>query len=222
MKKKSKAASQTFLNLSPEKQRAITRELVREFAVNGYKKASINTIVKNLGIAKGSLYQYFRNKEAMFYFVFEQFTQLVKESVRQGVAEDNAGNFFIQVKMVMAAALSFVDRYPEYFQIYLKVLSEDDVPRREKLLAQVRLFSRDYFGPLSLEARERGELRDDVSPALLVLIIDGIIDRLLQGYVQPWLDNGLELQKMNGRERDSRLDEIISILKNGLGANKPR
>ena len=211
------AASPTFRNLPEQKRQAISRELVREFAANGYKKASINTIVGNLGIAKGSLYQYFRNKEAMFYFVFEQFTRLVKESVRQGAAEQGSGDFFHQVRQVMAAALSFVDRYPDYFQIYLRILFENDVPNREKLLARVRLFSREYFGPLCREAGKRKELRNDVSPEMMIFILDGVIDRLLRDYVEPaGNDRGLELKKMSRGQRDEKLNEIITILKDGF------
>lgn len=216
MKKKTTAASLTFCNLPRLKQQAIIQEMVREFAANGYKKASINTIVRNLGIAKGSLYQYFQNKEKMFYFVFEQFTRLVKERVKEGVGEDDDGDFFLQVRKVMETALSFVDHYPEYFQIYLKVLFEQDVPHREELLAQVRLFSRDYFGPLCREAGKQGRLRNDVSPAMLIFILDGIIDRLLQGYVQPSLDCGLGLGNMDTDEKNIRLDEIISVLREGF------
>ncbi len=216
MKIKTTVASSTFCNLARQKQQAIVKEMVREFAAQGYKKASINTIVKNLGIAKGSLYQYFKNKETMFYFVFEQFIRLVKDSIKQGVSLDDKADFFVQVRKVMETALNFVDRYPDYFQIYLQILFEHDVPRRRELLAQVRLFSRDYFGPLCLAAREQGRIRDDVSPAMLIFVLDGIIDRLLQDYVRPLVDSSLELQKMGLKERTGGIDEIIQILRDGF------
>ncbi|MCD6389831.1 MAG: TetR/AcrR family transcriptional regulator [Desulfobulbaceae bacterium] len=216
MKKKSLSANATFNNLPLEKQEAIIHETVREFAANGYQKASLNTIVKNLGIAKGSLYQYFRNKEAIFYFVFEEFTHRVKQTVKDGTGQERSADFFDRVKQVMLAAITFVDRYPDYFQIYLKVLFEHDVPRREELLGRVRLFSREYFGPLCEEAREKGVIRRDIPVATLIFLLDAFFDRFLQGYVQPYLDGGLGMAKMSRKELTVKIDEMIEVLRGGF------
>ena len=216
MKKKSSSANPTFNNLPLEKQEAIIHEAVREFAANGYQKASLNTIVKNLGIAKGSLYQYFRNKEALFCFVFEEFTHCVKHTVKDGIGQERSADFFDRVKLVMLAAITFVDRYPDYFQIYLKVLFEHDVPRREELLARVRLFSREYFGPLCEEAREKSVIRRDIPVATLIFLLDAFLDRFLQGYVQPYLDGGLGMAKMSRKELMVKIDEMIEVLRDGF------
>ena len=47
----------TFLNLPDAKRKAITEAAVDEFAAYPYEQASINRIVANSGIAKGSFYQ---------------------------------------------------------------------------------------------------------------------------------------------------------------------
>ncbi|MBU4263691.1 MAG: TetR/AcrR family transcriptional regulator [Proteobacteria bacterium] len=52
-------ARNTFSNLLLEKQGKIVSAAVNEFARQGYRKASINTIVRDASIAKESLYQYF-------------------------------------------------------------------------------------------------------------------------------------------------------------------
>jgi len=216
MKKLFISANPTFNNLPLEKREAIIQELVREFSANGYQKASLNTIVKNLGIAKGSLYQYFRNKEAIFCFVFEEFTRLVKQTVKETIEQGGKGDFFERIKQVMLAALTFVDRYPDYFQIYLKVLFEHDVPHREELLTRVRLFSREYFGPLCEQAREQGLVRRDVAPEMLIFLLDACLDRFLQAYVYSYLDGGLGLEKMSRRKMTVRVDEMINLLRDGF------
>ena len=40
-----------------------------EFADQGYQAASLNRMVAQAGIAKGSLYQYFPNKEGIFAYL---------------------------------------------------------------------------------------------------------------------------------------------------------
>mgnify|MGYP001367152296 CR=1 FL=1 len=62
----------TFLNLRPEKRADFTDAALFEFALNDYQNASITNMVKVLGIAKGSVYQYFENKKDLY--EFDKFT----------------------------------------------------------------------------------------------------------------------------------------------------
>ncbi len=56
----------TFFNLPEEKRKKIVNAAVDEFAEYGFEAASINRIVANSGIAKGSFYQYFKDKQDVF------------------------------------------------------------------------------------------------------------------------------------------------------------
>ncbi|MFZ5773149.1 MAG: TetR/AcrR family transcriptional regulator [Thermodesulfobacteriota bacterium] len=267
MEKIRQSARTTFSNLPPEKQEKIVAAAVREFARHGYRKASINTIVREAGIAKGSLYQYFRNKEVLFVFIFERFTLLVKKAVaeqgssnvararegesataeqgRSSVARAREGesataeqgrssavrardgqgmegttgpepDFFSQVGRVLLAGMAFIDQYPEYFQIYLRVLFEEEIPMREKLLAQVRLFSREYFGPLCEAGQKSGAIRRDIPPAVVIFVLDAALDRFLQGYAQGTLIRELALGQGNGEELLARVEMILQVLREGL------
>lgn len=55
-----------FDNLDDEKQQRIIDAAGEEFAEKGYEGASINRIIKQAGISKGSLYYYFEDKADLF------------------------------------------------------------------------------------------------------------------------------------------------------------
>lgn len=207
---------QTFVNLPREKRENVVRAAITEFAEHGYQRASLNNIVKRLGISKGSLYQYFDNKEALFLHVFDHFTQQVKQHVKASVSTTGHDDFFDVARQVLLAGISFIDNHPEYFQVYLKVLFERDVPRREELVARVRLFSLEYFGPLADRAVGKGILRGDISAHEVVFILDAMLDRFLQGYAQPYLDGGLALAEMSVERLHDEIDSIVAVLRTGL------
>jgi len=213
---------QTFANLPLEKQEKILRAAVCEFAENGYQRASINSIVGKLNIAKGSLYQYFANKEALFLHVFDHFTRQVKEEVKSAGADVGENDFFAVAAKVLRAGISFIDRHPEYFQIYLRVLFEPEIPRRDQLVAMVRLFSMEYFGPLAEAAVANGLLRGDIGSRKAVFILDALLDRFLQGYAQPYLDGGLGLAGMSAGRLDAEIASMVAVLRSGLGAQDLR
>ncbi len=67
---------QTFFNLPQEKRDTIINAAVDEFAEYGLVNASTNRIVKNSGIAKGSFYQYFEDKEDVFKYLLSMIEQM--------------------------------------------------------------------------------------------------------------------------------------------------
>lgn len=221
MDKKLQSPKQTFTNLPLDKRLKIEAALVREFAANGYQKASLNTVVKELGIAKGSLYQYFNNKEAIFLYVFELFTQLVKSMVQgQGRVETNSAGMELwgAVRRTLLAGITFVETYPDFYQLYLNVLFEHDVPHRESLISKVRLFSLEYFGPLVARGQALGELSMIPVP-MAVFLIDAVLDRFLQGYACPYLDGGMGLSLKDKPLLIAEVDILIDTIRDGLRGN---
>lgn len=57
----------TFYNLSDEKQRRIIDAARCEFLAHPFEKSSINRILEDAKVPKGSFYQYFDGKEDLFY-----------------------------------------------------------------------------------------------------------------------------------------------------------
>lgn len=64
----------TFNNLIEDKKRTIFDAAVQEFSKHCFSKASINQIVKTAGIPRGSFYQYFKDKEDIYLYMFAEMT----------------------------------------------------------------------------------------------------------------------------------------------------
>jgi TetR/AcrR family transcriptional regulator len=203
----------TFRNLQADKQRRITVAAVHEFAEYGFKQASVNRIVKETGIAKGSLYQYFAGKEALYLHVFTDFIELVKQTVKNSETPDD-DEVFSRIRFVIKAGMQFIRTHPEYFRLYSRLLSEEESPYRSELLAQVRFFPIEYFEPLIRKGQDDGAIRTDVSIELIVFMIDAVLDRFLltvssgQGNESICRDNSGESEKV--------IDQIIRLLEGGM------
>jgi len=193
----------TFNNLPAEKRELILREAVREFADCGFRQASVNRIVERTGIAKGSLYQYFANKEGLFLYVFGRFAELIKETVRGAGADGD--DFFTSLARVMRAGEAFVASHPDYFRLYLKLAGDDDIPHRAQLLGMLRLFPAEYFAPLLEAGQAAGMIRKDVGLETMIFLIEGVIERYLNG-----------LAGSNGVAGEVLVPELLTLLKSGL------
>ena len=55
-----------YKNLAVERKEAILRAAAHEFAEKGYERASLNRMIKEAGLSKGTFYYYFEDKADLF------------------------------------------------------------------------------------------------------------------------------------------------------------
>ena len=58
----------TFYKLNEAKKKRVIDATLEEFALSGYEKTSLDTIIRAAGISKGGLYEYIESKESLFQF----------------------------------------------------------------------------------------------------------------------------------------------------------
>ena len=59
---------------------------MKEFGEHGYSTGSLNTIAREAGIAKGSLFQYFNDKLEFFAFVCDEASRRIREEMERRMA----------------------------------------------------------------------------------------------------------------------------------------
>jgi AcrR family transcriptional regulator len=62
----------TFFNLSEPKRKTMMEAAEKEFSRAPLFEASISNIIKTAGIPRGSFYQYFENKEDLYFYLLEE------------------------------------------------------------------------------------------------------------------------------------------------------
>ncbi|SVC41317.1 uncharacterized protein METZ01_LOCUS294171, partial [marine metagenome] len=72
-----------FKQLAEEKQSRIVNACISEFAENDYETASMNTVVNQAGISKGSLFNYFQSKSILYNHIYELALREVKTYLRK-------------------------------------------------------------------------------------------------------------------------------------------
>ena len=129
---------------------------VEEFSRHGFRQASVNRMVESIGIAKGSLFQYFGSKEVLCTVIFNYAVELVRQSLRQVKKDCREKDFFGRIKESLLAGIRFIQRHPRVYRIYLKMIFQEDFPLRAEFLQQVHLFSAEYLQPVVEAGIERG------------------------------------------------------------------
>lgn len=71
-----------------EKKRLIMETALSLFAEKGYHETSIQEIAERIGIAKGSVYSFFRSKEEILFTIFDHYHQMMYELARDTLADN--------------------------------------------------------------------------------------------------------------------------------------
>jgi len=94
-----------------EKQNRILNAAIKEFAENGYERASTNQIVKNAGIGKGMLFYYFKNKEELYYYLVEYCLDFIVKELLQRI-DTKERDFIERLKQVSQIKAEYYLKYP--------------------------------------------------------------------------------------------------------------
>ncbi|MEG0078371.1 MULTISPECIES: TetR/AcrR family transcriptional regulator [Enterococcus] len=78
---------ETFFHLTKEKQQRIMKAAKKEFSRVPLGDASIAQIIKDAGIPRGSFYQYFEDKEDLYYYYFQSMRRDSQQELNNAMKE---------------------------------------------------------------------------------------------------------------------------------------
>ncbi len=157
---------QTFYNLPMKKQDTIINAALEAFANDAYNKVTVDRIVNQAGIPKGSFYQYFVNKEDIYRYLFAMLTK------EKGKVFDNlfdqleTTDFSTFIRKLYLEGIAFEYRHESYEGLREKFLKNCSRELREDILKEMIPQSNTLFEHVISHYIQRGELRDDLDVAL--------------------------------------------------------
>jgi AcrR family transcriptional regulator len=90
---------ETFFKLSDDKKNKIIESAKIEFARTDFDKTSIKNIVENAGIARGSFYQYFDDKEDLLEYIVKEHTNKINKKMESTLIKTKGNIFAVFLSM---------------------------------------------------------------------------------------------------------------------------
>src|SRR5512147_1588718 len=167
----------------PEKRKRLLHAAIQTFGRRGFHEARIAEIAAEAGVAEGTVYLYFRNKEDLLGCVFDETMDEVLGKAR--AVRHGEGPATEKLKALVGLHLSFIGQDRDLASVF-----QIELRRSARL---VERFSRsklaEYFRVLDGVLKEgiaSGELRKELEPRVAVRIIFGAADEILS----EWLLSG--------------------------------
>lgn len=167
----------TFWNLPPAKRDAFVQIALEEFAAHDYNTASVTNIVARAGIAKGSVYQYFTDKQDLYLFLLEHAGQTLLARVNETSRSAQPAGFFDALRVQMSATLSAAMAHPLHAQVLRRsVLAPANV--REALARQAGALQQNHFQDMVQRGIDSGDLSPACDAGMATWFISAVIDHM--------------------------------------------
>jgi len=137
--------------------RAICEAAMRVVGRKGLAKATVDDIAREAGVAKGTVYLYFRSRDEILEKTIEAAADVLLERLRCAGAKGR--NFADSLELVLAAQFTFFDENRDFFRLYFSSGESSEDRRLHR--------SRNYRDHIELlvEIIRRGRRRGEVTSA---------------------------------------------------------
>ncbi len=111
-----------------ERKAELLNAALDEFAKKAYEDASLNRIIKNAGISKGTFYYHFKDKQSLYLYLLKHAVkakwEFIERRTREEINLDDITDIFEMFKIQAEFGFQFAKCYPEYHKLGIMFAKE--------------------------------------------------------------------------------------------------
>lgn len=203
-----------FESLPEEKKKRILDACIEEFAVNGYDKASTNSIVKKADISKGILFHYFGNKKTLFLYIFDYCLQHLSDRY-YSVKETEPKDIFERIMWMSILKIRMTHEEPLMNRLVFSAISNMPESLKNEITERYNAYYAkhmpEFFRDIDT-SKFRKEIDVQKAINLIMMCTDGISNKYLQEYKNKPVDEVFG----NVEKIVEEYNEYMDILKFGI------
>lgn len=188
-----------------DKYQRILTAAIQVFAEQGFNQATISQIAKTAGVADGTIYLYFKNKDDILVHFYTQKAQQVFARFRKAV--DQADSALDKLRNLIRSHLEEFQNDPNMavaYQIETRQLRDFT----SEHIREMSVMYRDIINEIVQLGQKEGTIRDNLPLGLVKRVISGAVDEVINAWTH-W-----------GKESDlvSMAEPLVDLFVHGIGS----
>lgn len=160
-----------------EKREYIINAALEVFTQYGYDKASTSDIAKRAGIAKGSVFNYFGDKETLYIYLYDYSEERVKSYLLDKMNFSHPDIFYC-IESYIPLLGQLLEQFPHMLAFIMKAKKEENLKIRDIILKKKAVMLEDFYSLISKDL-DKNLFREGVDVDRAVDIILTTIENLL-------------------------------------------
>lgn len=162
----------TWDRLPPQRRAAVVAAAEAEFAARGFSGGSLNTICREAGVSKGSLFQYFTDKADMYVYLAELSSERIRSAIEITVRKlDWDTDFFGALDSLLDTWVRYFYDHPLELAMTAAANLEPDPIARTAVREAVNRHYVEVVRPLVETAAAAGLIREGADTEALLSIL---------------------------------------------------
>ncbi len=161
--------------MDASKRERLLKAAIKVFARDGFFKAKVEEIAKLAGVATGTTYLYFKNKDDLLISIFEEEMTPIIEKIKADLSKQESPEG--RITTFIARHFEMVEQSPD-----LALLLEVELRQSNKFLHEYKgtKFKEylDLVGEAFAEGQSKGIFRADIHPSIFKQMVFGAIDQI--------------------------------------------
>ncbi len=208
-----------FQNLPDEKRERILRTATQLFAERGFNRSEMDEIARRSGVAKGSLYNYFRSKDDLFLHICRDAIERSREATWGEVGDD--WDIYKVVDHIFRAHVRFEFSFPEYHRLHLNFSSARMERFADKLGLESEQHTSRRLKHLLKDGIRKGIVRGDLDVSMTAFMINSLyilfMASLVSRYYQIRMKEYLDIEEeLTPETMEKYLNRIIHFIRSFL------
>ena len=146
------------------------------FSQKGYHETTLEEIAHRAEFAKGTIYNYFANKDELFFGIIEAIFETLNSIAEQCMS---AEGMTVREKLLVYAKnmMQYSQDHSDLFKIIMREgprPSPDELDKRMKEVHEMDLQGREFIAEVLRQEMSKGELRE-MDPRLSAIFFDGML-----------------------------------------------
>jgi TetR/AcrR family fatty acid metabolism transcriptional regulator len=183
----------------------ILEAAVRIFARQGFHQSTIAQIAKEAGVADGTIYLYFKNKDDILVQFFSHRAKQVFESFREEV--DRGQTSLDKLRNLINRHLTEFQRDRNGAVVY-QVETHQSSRLAEEQIKEMSQMYRDLISEIVEQGQQEGQIRKDLYVGLVKRFIIGAVDEV----INTWLHSNGEYDLV------SMTEPLVELFMKGIGS----
>ncbi|QNG20250.1 TetR/AcrR family transcriptional regulator [Rhodococcus triatomae] len=202
----------TWERLPQERRAAVIEAAEAEFAARGFSHGSLNTICREAGVSKGSLFQYFTDKADMYVYLADRASRRIRAAIEAEAARLHWNDDFY------SSMLSLTETWVRYFYDHPRDLAmtaatnlEPDQTARASVREVVNEHYTEVLSPLLDAARDNGQLTREADPQAILAVLLVLLPHLAIAPHVRGLDSVMGLEASDAEQAAAAGTRMIAV-----------
>ncbi len=208
--------TRTFRRLDPERQQAIILAILGEAAESGPASLNIKQVAQRAGVAVGSLYQYFGDRDSMLDFAVELCVRYVTEIFEQYQPMLAAMPLREALAAYLIGGIEWSQTQAGFLQLFARAAYQGDPALAERLVIPIADVLRKMMNDIFAQAAARGEIRPDVDHEAAARLVNALMIAVGDSYLLPYLNNYFQVTDP-ALPPEKLLDALLDLILKGIG-----